>query len=179
MPPDVVDLLPICRILPDLFPLDATNSHAEFGDRTHGRVLHPSHLGRPYCGTHCGWCVGDLHGTSLCDRYQRQQPGFRAIFLGWKRELEYQAAFPQNTQLILVVVDVDLRRNRPARPHAHWPRVWGTSLLFSAPSKKKGAARSFSQNRLLFVPADQVARTTGQLANAEPIIGVLAKDPRA
>ena len=53
-----------------------SGSHAEFGDRSHGRVLHPSHLGRHYCGTHSGWCVGDLHGTSLCDRYQRQQPDF-------------------------------------------------------------------------------------------------------
>jgi hypothetical protein len=35
----------------------------------------------------------------------------------------------------------------------------------------------FQQNRLLFLPTEQVARSTSQLANAEPIIGVLAKDP--
>ena len=36
--------MPICRTLPDLLPLHATNSHAECGDRSHGGVLRTRHV---------------------------------------------------------------------------------------------------------------------------------------
>jgi uncharacterized protein len=97
--------------------------------------------------------------------------------LPWrKRELEYQAAFPQNTQLILVVVDGPTPEQTSAAARALAQGLWNKPALFRSVQEEGGGA-FFQQNRLLFVPADQVARTTGQLANAEPIIGVLAKDP--
>jgi hopanoid biosynthesis associated RND transporter like protein HpnN len=97
--------------------------------------------------------------------------------LPWrKRELEYQAAFPQNTQLILVVVDGPTPEQTSAAARALAQGLWNNPALFRSVQEEGGGA-FFQQNRLLFVPSDQVARTTGQLANAEPIIGVLAKDP--
>jgi uncharacterized protein len=43
--------------------------------------------------------------------------------------------------------------------------------------QEEGGGPFFQQNRLLFVPTDQVAKTTSQLANAERTIGALARDP--
>jgi uncharacterized protein len=94
--------------------------------------------------------------------------------LPWRKwELGYQAAFPQSRQLILVVVEAPTPEQTSA----------ATRTLAEGLSKKTDLFRSvgggalFQRNRLLFLPTEQVARSTSQLANAEPIIGVLAKDP--
>jgi hopanoid biosynthesis associated RND transporter like protein HpnN len=97
--------------------------------------------------------------------------------LPWrKRELEYQAAFPQNTKLILVVVEGPTPEQTAAATRALAEGLSNQPALFRAVQEEGGGA-FFQRNRLLFLPTDQLARTTGQLANAEPIIGVLAKDP--
>ena len=66
--------------------------------------------------------------------------------LPWrKRELEYQAAFPQSQQLILVVVEAPLLRSKPARQPGRLQRVCRKRLSFSTRSKKKEVGRSFSR----------------------------------
>jgi uncharacterized protein len=96
--------------------------------------------------------------------------------LPWrKRELEYQAAFPQNTKLILVVVEGPTPEQTSAATRALAQGLSNKPAVFRSVEEGGGGA-FFQRNRLLFLPTDQVARTTGQLANAEPIIGVLAKD---
>ena len=97
--------------------------------------------------------------------------------LPWrKRELEYQAAFPQNSKLILVVVEGPTPEQTSAATRALAEGLSNKPAAFRSVQEEGGGA-FFQRNRLLFLPTDQVARTTGQLANAEPIIGVLAKDP--
>jgi len=97
--------------------------------------------------------------------------------LPWrKRELEYQAAFPQNTKLILVVVEGPTPEQTSAATRALAQGLSNKPALFRSVQEEGGGA-FFQRNRLLFLPTEQVARATGQLANAEPIIGVLAKDP--
>ena len=95
--------------------------------------------------------------------------------LPWrKRELEYQAAFPQSRQLILVVVEAPTPEQTSA----------ATRVLTEGLSKKTGLFRSvqeegggpfFRQNSLLFLPTEQVARRTSQLVNAERTIGCLGE----
>jgi hypothetical protein len=97
--------------------------------------------------------------------------------LPWrKRELEYQAAFPQNTKLILVVVEGPTPEQTAAATRALAEGLSNKPAVFRS-VQEEGGGVFFQRNRLLFLPTEQVARTTGQLANAEPIIGVLAKDP--
>ena len=97
--------------------------------------------------------------------------------LPWrKRELEYQAAFPQNSKLILVVVEGPTPEQTSAATRALAEGLSNKPAAFRSVQEEGGGA-FFQRNRLLFLPTDQVARTAGQLANAEPIIGVLAKDP--
>ncbi|MGB6174873.1 MAG: MMPL family transporter [Methylocella sp.] len=97
--------------------------------------------------------------------------------LPWrKRELEYQAAFPQNTKLILVVVEGPTPAQTGAATRALSRALSDKPALFRS-AQEEGSGAFFRQNRLLFLPTEQVARIISQLATAEPIIGVLAKDP--
>ncbi len=97
--------------------------------------------------------------------------------LPWrKRELEYQAAFPQNTKLILVVVEGPTPEQTDAATRALAHGLSNKPAVFRSVQEEGGGA-FFQQSRFLFLPTEQVARITGQLAAAEPIIGVLAKDP--
>jgi uncharacterized protein len=97
--------------------------------------------------------------------------------LPWrKQELEYQAAFPQSRELILVVVEAPTPEQTSAATRTLAEGLSKKTDLFRSVQEEGGGA-FFQQNRLLFLPTEQVARSTGQLANAEPIIGVLAKDP--
>jgi hopanoid biosynthesis associated RND transporter like protein HpnN len=92
-----------------------------------------------------------------------------------KRELEYQAAFPQNTQLILVVVEGPTPEQTSAATRALAQGLSNKPAVFRSVQEEGGGA-FFQRNRLLFLPTDHVARTIDQRAN-EPIIGVLAHDP--
>src|ERR1700732_295556 len=97
--------------------------------------------------------------------------------LPWrKRELEYQAAFPQNTKLILVIVEGPTPEQTGAATRALSQGLSNKPALFRSVQEEGGGA-FFQQNRLLLLPVEQVARTPSQLATAEPIIRLLAKDP--
>ena len=97
--------------------------------------------------------------------------------LPWrKRELEYQAAFPQSQQLILVVVEAPTPEQTSAATRALTEGLSKEAVLFHS-VQEEGGGPFFQQNRLLFLPTDQVAKTTSQLANVERTIGALARDP--
>ncbi|MGH6795106.1 MAG: MMPL family transporter, partial [Methylocella sp.] len=97
--------------------------------------------------------------------------------LPWrKRELAFQAAFPQSSKLILVVVEGSTPEQTGAAAHALAEGLSNKPRLFRSVQEIEGGT-FFQQNRLLFLPTEVVARRTRQLANAEPLISVLAKDP--
>jgi hypothetical protein len=97
--------------------------------------------------------------------------------LPWRqRELEYQAAFPQGTKLILVVVEGPTPEQTGAATRALSQGLSNEPALFRSVEEEGGGA-FFQHNRLLFLPTEQLARIISQLAAAEPIIRVLAKDP--
>lgn len=95
--------------------------------------------------------------------------------LHWRqRELAYQAAFPQTSQLILVVVDGPTAEQTGAAAHDLAQKL-SSSPLFRSDEMQGGTF--FQQSRFLFMPAEEVAQRMTQLSNAEPIISILARDP--
>jgi uncharacterized protein len=97
--------------------------------------------------------------------------------LPWRqRELRFDAAFPQQVDTLLVVVDgatPELADSAAktlaaalAKTHDHIQAV-----------QEVGARSFFEQNGLLFLPVDEVRRTTEQLIRAQPFLGALAVDP--
>jgi len=96
--------------------------------------------------------------------------------LPWRqRELDYQAAFPQSTQLILVVVDAPTPEEASTATRALASNLSTTPNIFR--SFKKKEEDPSSPKRFLFLPTEQVERSTRALAGAAPIIRVLVKDP--
>jgi uncharacterized protein len=96
--------------------------------------------------------------------------------LPWrKRELAYQAGFPQTSQLILVVVDGPTAEQTGAAAH-DLAQGLSHSPLFRSVDEMQGGT-FFQQSRFLFLPAEEVAQQMTQLSNAEPVISILARDP--
>lgn len=97
--------------------------------------------------------------------------------LPWRqRELRFDAAFPQQVNTLLVVVDgaAPELADRSAKTlaaalaetHDHIQAI-----------EEVGAPSFFEQNGLLFLGVDEVRRTTEQLIRAQPFLGALAADP--
>jgi hopanoid biosynthesis associated RND transporter like protein HpnN len=97
--------------------------------------------------------------------------------LPWRqREIAFQQAFPQNSNIILAVIDA------PTSEAASQ----ATTDLVGVLDGRKGLFRSveayaespfFERAALLYLPTQQVRTVTGQLQQAAPLIQVLAKDP--
>ena len=97
--------------------------------------------------------------------------------LPWRQhQLQFQAAFPQTKELLLVVVDAPTLESADA----------ATEKLTHALQNRADAIRSaqeigggafFRTNGLLFRPAEQVAKSMQQLTKAKPLLRVLAEDP--
>ncbi len=97
--------------------------------------------------------------------------------LPWRqRELQLDAAFPQQVDTLLVVVDgatpelADDGAKRLAaalvRDHEHFAAVHETA-----------GGPFFERNGLLFLSTEEVQHTTEQLIRAQPFLGTLAADP--
>ena len=97
--------------------------------------------------------------------------------LPWRqRELQLDAAFPQQVDTLLVVVDgatpelADDGAKRLAaalaRDHEHFAAVHETA-----------GGPFFEHNGLLFLSTEEVQHTTEQLIRAQPFLGTLAADP--
>jgi hopanoid biosynthesis associated RND transporter like protein HpnN len=97
--------------------------------------------------------------------------------VGWRmREARFDAAFPQQSNLTLVVIDgatPELAESAAARlsatlqkDHTHFTRV-----------RRPDGGPFFNQNGLLFLSLPEVQQTTQQLIKAQPFLGSLASDP--
>ncbi len=97
--------------------------------------------------------------------------------VGWRmREARFDAAFPQQTNLTLVVIDgatPELAESAAARlsaalqkDHAHFLRV-----------RRPDGGPFFNRNGLLFLSRAEVRQTTQDLIKAQPFLGALAADP--
>jgi hopanoid biosynthesis associated RND transporter like protein HpnN len=95
----------------------------------------------------------------------------------WRvRSAAFDAAFPQHTDLIAIVVDgatPDLAERASATLAA---ALAARSDLFHVVRRPDGGP-FFEKNGLLFLDRDEVARTTEQLVSSQPVIGTLAADP--
>jgi hypothetical protein len=97
--------------------------------------------------------------------------------LTWRqRELQLDAAFPQRTDTIMVVVDgltpeiADLSASVLATELAKRPG------LFQSVRRLHGGP-FFDRNGLLFLSTEELGRTAEQMIRAQPFLGTLAADP--
>ena len=97
--------------------------------------------------------------------------------LPWRqREMQLDAAFPQLVDTIIVVLDgatPELARDGSSRLAA---ALAEDRANFQAVQEEGGGA-FFRKNGLLFLPPDDVQRTTEQLIRAQPFLGTLTADP--
>jgi len=97
--------------------------------------------------------------------------------VGWRmRQARFDAAFPQQSNLTLVVIDgatPELAESAAARLTQ---KLAATPKLFGHVRRPDGG-KFFSQNGLLFLPLKEVQDTSQQLIKAQPFLGGLAADP--
>ena len=97
--------------------------------------------------------------------------------VGWrKREIRFDQLFPQQSNLILVVIDGKTPELTEAGAAALTGRLAQNRTLFSDVRRPDGGA-FFAHNGLLFLPLTEVEATTQQLFKAQPFLGPLAADP--
>jgi hopanoid biosynthesis associated RND transporter like protein HpnN len=97
--------------------------------------------------------------------------------VGWRmRQARFDAAFPQQTNLTLVVIDgatPELAESAAARLTE---KLLANPHLFSHVRRPDGGT-FFNQNGMLFLPLKEVQDTAQQLIKAQPFLGGLASDP--
>jgi hopanoid biosynthesis associated RND transporter like protein HpnN len=97
--------------------------------------------------------------------------------LAWRqRELAYQTAFPQSTQLIFAVVEAPTAELVNAAAAAVSDQLAQKPELFRSIERLDGGA-FFARNGLLFLSTDNLAETLGELKGAKSPISILAADP--
>src|ERR1700759_704468 len=97
--------------------------------------------------------------------------------VGWrKREIRFDRLFPQQSNLILVVIDGKTPELTEAGAAALTARLTQDKTLFPDVRRPDGGD-FFNHNGLLFLPVKEVEATTQQLFKAQPFLGALASDP--
>src|ERR1051326_7285173 len=97
--------------------------------------------------------------------------------VGWRqREIKYDAAFPQQSSLILVVVDGQTPELAEAATAALTAKLSQNPALFPSVRRPDGGD-FFNHNGLLFLPLTEVQQTLQQLFRAQPFLGGMASDP--
>lgn len=97
--------------------------------------------------------------------------------VGWrKREARFDRLFPQQSNLILVVIDGATPELAEAAASRLAARLDQNKTLFPEVRRSDGGA-FFDHNGLLFLPLKDVEATTQQLIKAQPFLGPLAADP--
>ena len=97
--------------------------------------------------------------------------------LPWRqREIALAQAFPQRDELVLVVIQAPTPELAAQAADKLTQKLAPQTSLFRSVHQAGGGA-FFERNGLLFLPTDEVKRTTGQLATAEPLLAKLAADP--
>jgi hopanoid biosynthesis associated RND transporter like protein HpnN len=97
--------------------------------------------------------------------------------LEWrKREARYDALFPQQGGLILVVIDGATPELAQRAQALLAERLGKLKKLFPV-VRQPGGGPFFLQNGLLFLPRTDVEKTMQQMIAAQPFLGALAADP--
>jgi len=95
----------------------------------------------------------------------------------WRaREVHFDSLFPQQVNLILIVVDGATPELAEAGTAALADALDGQKKLFTLVRRPDGGA-FFNRNGLLFLSYDEVKTTTEQMIAAQPFLGPLAQDP--
>jgi hopanoid biosynthesis associated RND transporter like protein HpnN len=95
----------------------------------------------------------------------------------WRqREIAFDKAFPHRSQLIVAVVQAPTPELTKRAADLLAQRLTGRSEHFRS-VRQPGSGAFFEQNGLLFAPVDDVTKVMIQLAQARPLMGVLADDP--
>src|SRR6185437_16827723 len=97
--------------------------------------------------------------------------------LPWrKQEAALERAFPQNSNLLAVVIDAKTPDQAEDATDALAARLTAANTLFRGVRRPDGG-RFFRQNGLLFLGKEDVQDFADQLISAQPLIGTLAADP--
>ncbi len=96
--------------------------------------------------------------------------------LSWRqRELAFLEAFPQRTETILAVVDAPTAELAGQATAALIEKISPQTELFKGVRDPAGGP-FFARNGLLFLPTEEVAGTTKQLTELQPLVQILATD---
>ena len=97
--------------------------------------------------------------------------------VGWRMsQARFDAAFPQQSNLTLVVIDGTTAELAEAAATRLTARLAANPKLFLRVFRPDGGP-FFNQNGLLFLPLPDVKETTQELIKAQPFLGGLAADP--
>ena len=97
--------------------------------------------------------------------------------LAWRQhEIAFQTDFPQTVDLILVDVGAPTPEAAKAAARELQQSLANKPDLFRSVRDELDSP-FFRRNGLLFLPADQIGRITGQLTKAKPLFGELVHDP--
>jgi hopanoid biosynthesis associated RND transporter like protein HpnN len=97
--------------------------------------------------------------------------------LPWRqRELAYQAAFPQQTESIVAVVEGPTPELATAAAAALTEELKQQLTLFRSVSIA-GGDEFFERNKLLYLPPEDLSQVTQRLTAAAPLLGIVARDP--
>jgi hopanoid biosynthesis associated RND transporter like protein HpnN len=97
--------------------------------------------------------------------------------LAWrKQEAEFERAFPQRAELILVVVQAPTPEDVKQATMALAARLAERRDVLKS-VRMPGGGEFFEKNGLLYLGKEEIARTTSQLTRAQPLLGTLASDP--
>jgi hypothetical protein len=93
-----------------------------------------------------------------------------------KREIHFDSLFPQQVNLILIVVDGKTPELAEAGAQALNDALAGQTKRFASVRRPDGGD-FFNKNGLLFLPLDEVRTNTEQMIAAAPFLGPMAADP--
>jgi len=100
-----------------------------------------------------------------------------SVDLPWRQqELAFSRAFPQRYGTIFAVVDAPTAEQASLASAALANKLAADTSLFTSVNEP-GASPLFTRNGLLFLPTETVEKVTGGLAQAQPLVRVLASDP--
>jgi hopanoid biosynthesis associated RND transporter like protein HpnN len=96
--------------------------------------------------------------------------------LDWRqRDIQFERAFDRE-KLILAVVEAPTPELASSAANALAEKLKGDTKNFEA-VQPLGSGEFFAKNGLLFLPTEEVAKTTGQLESSAPLIEIMAGDP--
>lgn len=118
----------------------------------------------------CWWVVGHFAMSTNASELISADVKWRVD------ERRLNEAFPQNGNVILVVIDGETPELAEAAAAKLSARMAADPAHFSAVRRPDGGA-FFAQNGLLFADEAEVQATTARLIEAQPLLGPLAADP--